>query len=509
MELKEYQQQVLASFDRWREELDRAQVESSKRVEALESVGSEVTPADRDFPALAWKALADKGDVTEDAAPYVSRTDASNRPIPHACFKVPTGGGKTLLAAAALERLNRPTGLTLWMIPTRAIYEQTKAALKNREHPYRQMLDRASGGRVKVLEKDDPFTLLDVKNHLCVMLIMLQATNWQKNPDFLRINRDNGKYLSFFPDGDDPFGQGELLEKYPSLRPVSNGPIQQSLRNVIRMCRPVIILDEAHKAYKATIDKVDQIVGTVNGLDPSMVIELSATPDKRVSNLLVDVSGVQLHREEMIKLPIRVTAETGTDWQHTLTTANTKLESLSEAASTLQHAEGRYIRPIAVVRVERTGREQRDRGHIHAEDVREYLQQRGVLPHEIAVKSSEADELRGLDLLSESTQIRWIITKAALMEGWDCPFASILVMLDNTQSQRALTQLLGACDAPAGRQPHRAGRTGRMLCHLLEHAGGHCNRASQIWTGAGRADGAWRQRPSHFWGVAVCTGADA
>ena len=60
---------------------------------------------------------------------HVNRTDGGGRPIPHICFKVPTGGGKTLLAAAALERLNRQTGLTLWIVPSKAIYAQTKAAL--------------------------------------------------------------------------------------------------------------------------------------------------------------------------------------------------------------------------------------------------------------------------------------------------------------------------------------------------------------------------------------------
>ena len=36
------------------------------------------------------------------------------------------------------------------------------------------------------------------------------------------------------------------------------------------------------------------------------------------------------------------------------------------------------------------------------------------------------------------------------MEGWDCPFAYLLVMLDNTQAQRAITQLVGR----VMRQPH-------------------------------------------------------
>ena len=77
---------------------------------------------------------------------------------------MPTGGGKTLLAAAAVERLHMQTGLVLWIMPTRAIYQQTRKALKDREHPYRQMLERASGERVKLLEKDDLFTRADVAN---------------------------------------------------------------------------------------------------------------------------------------------------------------------------------------------------------------------------------------------------------------------------------------------------------------------------------------------------------
>ena len=101
--------------------------------------------------------MAETGGVAKSAGEYVSRTDEADRLIPHICFKIPTGGGKTLLAAAALQRLHRQTGLTLWITPTRAIYDQTKAALKSREHPYRQMLERASGGRVKLLEKDDLF----------------------------------------------------------------------------------------------------------------------------------------------------------------------------------------------------------------------------------------------------------------------------------------------------------------------------------------------------------------
>ena len=188
-----------------------------------------------------------------------------------------------------------------------------------------------------------------------------------------------------------------------------------------------------------------------------MVIELSATPNRGISNLLVDITGVELKQEEMIKLPVQVKSSTTDDWHNTLAEAHDELERLSGAGESLQMSEGRYIRPIAVVRVERTGKDQRDGERIHVEDVREYLvQSLGVPAEAVAVKSSEMDELRGQDLLSEYSPVRWIITKAALMEGWDCPFAYVLVMLDNTRAQRALTQLVGR----VMRQP-QARRTGR------------------------------------------------
>ena len=134
-------------------------------------------------------------------------------------------------------------------------------------------------------------------------------------------------------------------------------------------------------------------------------------------------------------------------------------------AQSLQMSEGRYIRPIAVVRVERTGRDQQDGVHVHAEDVRKYLiQSLSVPPDSIRVKSAYHDELGREDLLSDESSVRWIITKSALMEGWDCPFAYLLVMLDNTRAQRAITQLVGR----VMRQPHarRIGRQALDQCYV-------------------------------------------
>ena len=457
MELKEYQTRALEAFGRWLTALDDARRASAAGIEALRKAGVEV-PADlRNYPGSAWEKLSRTGGVAAGGVRHADRTADADFPIPHACFKVPTGGGKTLLAAAALERMNRPAGLTLWITPTRAIYRQTRTALWNREHPCRQMLERASGGRVRMLEKDDPFTAGDVAHYLCVMLLMLPAANRRKGREFLRMFRDSGRYPTLFPDNDDPLGDGRLLRDYPDLERTSErGPVKHSLFNVFKMLRPVVVLDEAHKAYGKPA-AAQEFVRSINRLDPGLVIELSATPTVGVSNLLVDVSGVDLKQEEMIKLPVRVESFTNAEWRHVLGEAAEELDRLQAEAESLRMSEGRYIRPIAVVRVERTGRAQRDGERIHAEDVREYLTRNlGVPAEAVRVKSAENDEIGKEDLLSEYSPVRWIITRAALMEGWDCSFAYLLVMLDTTRAQRALTQLVGR----VMRQPH-ARRTGR------------------------------------------------
>ena len=458
MELKDYQTGVLDRLSRWLDALEDARQKSEKLVSVLGEGASGAT-ADivRNYPKLAWQELANAGDVASTASDYVTRTDGAGRSIPHACLKVPTGGGKTLLAASALERLNRQTGLTLWITPTKAIYRQTKEALWNREHPYRQILERASGGRVKMLEKDVPFSRGDVDNYLCVMLLMLPAANRRKGREFLRIFRDSGRYPTLFPDGDDLGSDARLLETHPDLDRSADGLVKHSLFNAVKILRPVVVLDEAHKAYGAKSAAANaEFASSVSRLNPRLVLELSATPNRGISNLLVDVTGVELKAEEMIKLPVRVESFVGSEWQHTLAQAYEQLGKLEAEAQALHAGEGAYVRPIAVVRVERTGKDQRGAGRIHAEDVRDHLiRSLGVPSRQVAVKSAERDELAGVDLLSEYSPVRWIVTKAALMEGWDCPFAYLLVMLDNTTAQRALTQLVGR----VMRQPY-ARRTG-------------------------------------------------
>lgn len=79
--------------------------------------------------------------------------------VPHVCAKVPTGGGKTYIAASSLRTIfdampQRRAKAVVWLVPSEAILTQTRKALENPDHPYRQRLDVDFGGRVQVYSKE-------------------------------------------------------------------------------------------------------------------------------------------------------------------------------------------------------------------------------------------------------------------------------------------------------------------------------------------------------------------
>lgn len=471
MELKDYQNGVLDKLDYYLKKLADTKEEAEDFVAFQKMKGKEARLTD--YAKDTWEALVQERriDLLKDKsgnlvpAPYVTRFDGLERPIPNVCLKVPTGGGKTLLGVAAVERLQtdlftQQTGMVLWVVPSDAIYKQTWKQLANREHPYRQMLERASGGRVKVLEKNDAFTKRDTDENLCVMLLMLQSSARQSK-ETLRMFRDSGRFTTFFPIEDDTTANEALLSSIRNLdcndlsdygwqEGIAPGSVsvKQSLGNVLRMVRPVIIVDEGHKAYSETARE------TLCGFNPKFILELSATPNangKHHSNVLVNVSGQALKDEQMIKLPINLINEDKSEWKHTLSLAHAKLAELEKDAGQLQNETGRYIRPIMLIRVERTGKDQRDSAFVHAEDAREYLIEKlGVNENEIRLKTSDKDELGDDDLLSEMCPVKYIITKDALREGWDCPFAYVLTVLSKMTAKTAITQMIGR----VLRQPH-------------------------------------------------------
>lgn len=497
-ELKDFQTQTLVQLDVYLAQLGTAKLESEQALAAMAGIKAMERVADMrkmasDFPKAAWDAMRAAKVLPESYAEraYSSRFDGAERAIPNICLKVPTGGGKTLLAAASVGKvfegyLRRATGLVLWVVPNEAIYRQTLKTLSNRDHPYRQMLNVAGAGRVKILEKDSPLSRLDVDSHLCVMVLML-ASAARQTKETLRFFRDRGNVHGFLPLEDDIESHWALLHQVPNLDVYASpwasagsqvqdaaqkgSIIKSSLGNVMRLVRPMVVIDEGHHGY------TENALRTIDGFNPCFMLELSATPrvvaagalaaQASGSNILVDVRGTDLDRAEMIKMPIHVDVRSWADWQSCLAASVDQLALLGREADVLRAETDRYIRPILLVQVERTGKDQVDAGFIHAQHVREFLAQLGFTDQQIREKTSEKDELGDDDLLSPTSDVRVIITKQALQEGWDCPFAYVLCALAASKGKRALTQLVGRIL----RLPHvaKTGHAALDACYVFCH----------------------------------------
>ena len=434
MILKEYQQRALATV---RDYLERLAEFREKARDISPEMGY-------DWARTAWE-------KTVPLRPWAARRNGLGKPLPSFCLKIPTGGGKTLLATKVIDLVNfhfrkKQTGLVLWIVPTTQIYDQTLRALRDLDHPYRQQLDLASAGRTMILEKTTRFGPRDLVERLCILLLMLPSAN-RETKEQLRMFRDRGGFEGFFPPEDDDTEHERLLDRMPNLDTFDSGvgPLRRhaktSLGNVLRLQQPLIVLDEGHRAYSP------RARSTLAGFNPCLIVELSATPPKG-ANVLVDIRGRELHAEEMIKLDLHIRSSASVDWKDTLLKAIQLREKLEGEARRHDAATGTYIRPICLIQVERTGKDQRKPGLIHTEDAREYLLTHpGIRPEHVAAKTSQRDELKELDdvggLLSRDCPIRFIITKQALQEGWDCAFAYVLAILTNPSSKSALTQLVG------------------------------------------------------------------
>ena len=307
MILKEYQKRALATVEAFLERL----TEWRGKAAAVLEVDPEM---DFDWAARAWE-------KTVPSRPYRPRRNGLGEPLPSFCLKIPTGGGKTLLATRVIDLVNthyrrRQTGLVLWIVPTTQIYAQTLKALKDRDHPYRRQLDLASAGRTLVLEKTSGFAPRDVAGSLCVLMLMLPSAN-RETKEQLRMFRDSGGFERFFPADGDAAAHASLLASTPNLDTFEREGgfwgrhVKTSLGNTLRLLQPLIVLDEGHKAYSANARK------TLEGFNPCMIVELSATPP-RGANVLVDVRGHELNAEEMIKLDLHIRNRANASWKETL-----------------------------------------------------------------------------------------------------------------------------------------------------------------------------------------------
>ena len=361
--------------------------------------------------------------------------------MPYFCLRVPTGGGKTRIAARAVELVNSQLlrtehSIILWLVPSNAIREQTYKALKNREHPYHRDLRLAGPVTVIDLAEAKSITRPTLDTSTVVIVATVQAFR-REDTEYLKVYESSGALMHHFAGLDD--GQrANLLTESGGTGPPT---IAFSLANVLRLRRPFIIVDEAHNSRSPLS------FDTLARFRPSGILELTATPDTKFtpSNVLHSVSATELKAEDMIKLPILL--ETIADWQKCLTTAIDRREQLHEAARLEHNAGASYLRPLILIQAQarKTGTETLDVSAVK----QELISNHNIPEDEIVIATGEERGLELLDkayeggILSPKCPVRFVLTQQALAEGWDCASAYILVSMAGVKSSTAVEQLLG------------------------------------------------------------------
>ena len=347
---------------------------------------------------------------------------------PNVCIKVPTGGGKTFLAASSVKAVfdKLPTGKTkfvVWLVPSDAILTQTVANLSNPNHPYRQRLDRDFGGRVNVYTKEQllnaqNFKPTDVMENLSIAIFCYASIRANpKSKDDKKIYQENGNLLGFA----ELFNDKELL--------LADTP-DTALLQVIRQMNPVVVVDESHNA------KSELSIAMLKNLNPSFVLSMTATPTER-SNIISHVNARELKKENMVKLPVVVYNRP--DRKSVIHDA-VKLRGVLEQKAKAEAASGgNYVRPIVLFQAQPKNTED----SATFEKIKAKLVAMGIKAEEIAIKTAEKDDLKAVDLMAANCPIRYIITVNALKEGWDCPFAYVLASLANKTSQVDVEQIVG------------------------------------------------------------------
>ncbi|MBP3501305.1 MAG: DEAD/DEAH box helicase family protein [Oscillospiraceae bacterium] len=346
--------------------------------------------------------------------------------VPDVCFKVPTGGGKTFIAASSIKAIYdaMPTvtaKAVVWLVPSDAILTQTYAALSNPHHPYRQKIDVDFGGAVEVYSKaqllnGQNFNPTAVTEQLSIFVLSYDSFRTSKK-EGRKAYQENGN-LATFP---------KLMQDKSMLLPDTD---ETALIQVIRSLNPVVIVDESHHATSALS------VEMLENFNPCFVLDLTATPKKN-SNIISFVDAMQLKKANMVKLPVIVYNRKSQD--DVYADAISIRRKLEIQAQNEQKTSGRYIRPIVLFQAQpRVGAESTTYDKIKAT-----LVEAGIPKEEIAIKTGDKDELKNIDLLSPDCPIRYIITVNALKEGWDCPFAYVLATVANRTSSVDVEQILG------------------------------------------------------------------
>ena len=187
-------------------------------------------------------------DNRTDTNPQVYQHRWSLTDVPYVCLRLPTGGGKTLLAShcvkiAGSTFMEQDYPTVLWLVPTNTIRLQTREALENNAHPYREALNSTFGmNRVAVFDVSDIANIRpkDFQDKVCIIIGTMQTLRVaETNKEVRKVYGHNENFEPHF---------SALPNTAPGLDRDESGQVLFSFVNILHQLKPLVIVDEAHKA---------------------------------------------------------------------------------------------------------------------------------------------------------------------------------------------------------------------------------------------------------------------
>jgi len=392
--------------------------------------------------------------------------------VPCVCLRIPTGGGKTLMASHAVPAIarawtQRDYPVALWLVPSDTIRSQTLSALQSPGHAYRAALQETYGERFQVCELDALHTITPQSFGQQAVIVVATIQSFRvANKTGRRVYamseawETHFKSLNLTPEQAAERGlacvtQADLEQEGQTVLCAHDlGRVKSSLANWLAWQQPIIIVDEAHNA------KTPLSLTMLASIRPSCVLDLTATPVPHKTNVLVSVSARELQAEDMIKLPIML-AEHESGWQDAVRDALLRRTQLELEAA----REDEYLRPIVLFQAQDKG------GEATVEVLKSHLlTQHHIEEREIAVATGNQRELDGVNLFDHQCPVKYVITVDALKEGWDCSFAYVLCSVQNLRSNQAVEQLLGRVLRMPYAKRRKSPALNRAYAHVVAHS---------------------------------------
>lgn len=347
--------------------------------------------------------------------------------VPYLCLRIPTGGGKTIVGAKSLKGISRKllqcdNPMVLWLTPSDTIRDQTLKAFQNQSHPYFQSL-KNDFGEVFCYDTSKTSEINKYKLEAGINIIVSTVQSFRIDDiEMRKVYEANEQFYEHFLD----------IKPLESLDKDEDGKPIPSLANLIKLHRPIVIVDEAHNV------RTELSFETLSRFHPSCILEMTATPEP-TSNIIYSCTGAELKAAEMIKMPLRVS--TNSDWKVVLHNSLNMLKNLEKSSEKeLLHSK-KKIKPIMLIQAQS---KRKNIERLTYEVIEKcLLEEYSIDPKEIAVETSERHDLKGQDINDPNNPVKYVITVQALVEGWDCPSAYVLCSLADIQSEKVVEQLIG------------------------------------------------------------------